>query len=366
VALVTRLTSPRHGSPARQQLARTYSDPNADAVTVGKLFHVAHLVEDLAPLDAWYDKVFAPVRGVMDGQFAASEQRMASLLVIGDAVIEAMSPSSEPAAATMPIGRFLTKFGRHWHSVAWFCDDIRSIWDQMVGAGIGVSRASGHRDGTPLEGDIYSHPRDTFTQLEFYQPPVSRGGPHGPGPFKDPRFEPGWSARWKASPNPLGIERLAYVSIVVPDLELAKEVYCGGIGAIHLGDAISTSTGTCSAYVSVGPETVLELAQPTEPGGLAGTDLATHGGMCHAVAFTVTDLEQVTDHLGRVGISVLDRDDTTILADPDDTFGAPFRFTTWRAPGDPRDQAGATSITTAPPMPPPAHIAATPIPPPRR
>jgi hypothetical protein len=306
-------------------------------VSVGKLFHVAHVVEDLAPLDAWYDRVFAPVRGVMDGDFSAREQRMGSLLVIGDAVIEAMSPSAEPEAATLPIGRFQRRFGRHWHSVAWFCEDVRSIWDQLVGADIRVSRSGGSRDSAPEEGDIYSHPKDTFTQLEFYQPQAAFGGPQAPGPFKDPRFQPGWSDRWKTSPNPLGIDRLAYVSIVVPDLALAKKVYCEGVGATYLGDAISKLTGTQCAYVSVGPETVLELAHPKEPDGLAAHDLAAYGGACHAVAFAVTDLDRVTEHLGRVGVSVLARDDTTILTDPDDTFGAPFRFTTWGVPGDPRD-----------------------------
>jgi hypothetical protein len=307
------------------------------AVSIGKLFHVAHLVEDLAPLDAWYDRVFAPVRGVMDGQFAAREQRMASLLVIGDAVIEAMAPSGELEAATMPIARFLTTFGRHWHSVAWFCDDVASVWNQMERAGVRVSRAGGSRDGAPEEGDIYSHPKDTYTQLEFYQPPVARGGPQGPGPFKDPRFEPGWTARWEASRNPLGIERMAYVSIVVPELAQAKRVYCDGVGATDLGEASSALTGSRCGYVSVGPESVLELAQPIDSHGLAGRDLASHGGMCHAVAFTVTDLDRAIQHLDRVGVGVLAGDDCTILADPDDTFGAPFRFTTWRVPGDPRD-----------------------------
>jgi len=51
----------------------------------------------------------------------------------------------------------------------------------------------------------------------------------------------------------------------------------------------------------------------------------------------VADLDRAAEHLERVGVSILARDDETILADPDDTFGAPFRFTTWRVPGDPRD-----------------------------
>ena len=55
------------------------------------------------------------------------------------------------------------------------------------------------------------------------------------------------------------------------------------------------------------------------------------------MAFTVEDLDQVAAHLADTGVAVLDRDETTIIADPDDSFGAPFRFTTWRVPGDPRD-----------------------------
>ena len=243
--------------------------------------------------------------------------------------------------ATLPIGRFQAKFGRHWHSVAWYCDDVASMWEQLRATGIRVLTPSGATGDTPPgHGDIYTHPKDTFTQAEFFQPSEAHGGPGGPGPFKDPRFAAGWAERWKASPNPLGIERLAYVSVVVPELERAKAVWCRGFGATLLGEEESALTGTRCAYVSVGPETVVELAFPTRADGLAGEELAAHGGMCHAVAFTVADLDRTAAHLDRCGVSVYQRDDTMILTDPADTFGAPFRFTTWRAPGDPRDGAG--------------------------
>ena len=134
---------------------------------------------------------------------------MGSLLVIGDAVIEAMSPSAEQQATTMPIGRFHAKFGRHWHSVAWFCDDVTSVRDRLVSANIRVNLPAGSTPGAPLEGDIYSHPKDTFTQLEFYQPQAVYGGPYGPGPFKDPRFVHGWSAGGRRA-------RIPWVSIDWP------------------------------------------------------------------------------------------------------------------------------------------------------
>jgi hypothetical protein len=307
-------------------------------VSIGKLFHVVHITEDLAPLDAWYDRVFAPVRGVMDGEYAEGERRMGSLLVIGDSLIEAMSPSAEPEAAAMPVGRFQARFGRHWHSIAWFCDDMRGLCERLLSHGIGILHAGGPSAPPPDEGVIFTHPRDTITQLQFYQPPASYGDPLGPGPFKDPRFTPGWMERWRATANPLGIERLAYVTVVVPDLELAKKLYCEAIGFTLIHEDASALTGTRSAFVSLGPETVVELAYPTEADSLAGRELATYpGGMCHATAYTVDDLEQVASHLADVGVGVLDRDETTILAAPADSYGAPFRFTTGRVPGDPRD-----------------------------
>ena len=277
------------------------------------------------------------MRGVLDGNYAEPIRRMASLLVIGDTIVEAMSPSAGPEAATMPIGRFQAKFGRHWHSVAWFCDDVGGLWDRLSAQGVRVLFPRGAPGERPEEGDIYTHPKDTLTQLEFFQPPAALGGPAAPGPFLDPRFEPGWPDRWRASPNPLGIDRLAYVTVVVPDLERAVTVYCDGIGGTLVHSATSSLTGTTCAYVALGPETVLELACPTDAEGLAGRELATHGGMCHAMAFTVADLERAAAHLERQGVGVLDRDETTILTDPADCFGAPFRFTTGRIPGDPRD-----------------------------
>jgi hypothetical protein len=58
------------------------------------------------PLDDWYDDVFFPRRGVMDGNHAPSLKRDASLLVIADIIIEPMAPSqlegAEGAARVLP------------------------------------------------------------------------------------------------------------------------------------------------------------------------------------------------------------------------------------------------------------------------
>jgi hypothetical protein len=65
--------------------------------------------------------------------------------------------------------------------------------------------------------------------------------------------------------------------------------------------------------------------------------LAKNGDIMHAIAFQVADLDRAEQHLTSKGVRILDRDDSTLLADPDTTFGAPFRFTTAAIPGDPRD-----------------------------
>ncbi|HEX4244301.1 MAG TPA: VOC family protein, partial [Acidimicrobiales bacterium] len=115
-------------------------------------------------------------------------------------------------------------------------------------------------------------------------------------------------------------------------------IFAGVLGGSVIDEGSSALTGTVSTYVAIGPETVVELAVPSDAGSLAGQDLAALGESCHALAFAVGDLAQVADHLKAKGIGILAQDDTTLLADPADTFGAPFRFTTRAVPGDPRDR----------------------------
>ena len=64
---------------------------------VGKLFHLAHLVDDLDAVDRWYDEIFSCVRFYRAYEKAAL--REASLLVISDMLMEPIMPSQAPEAA---------------------------------------------------------------------------------------------------------------------------------------------------------------------------------------------------------------------------------------------------------------------------
>jgi hypothetical protein len=298
------------------------------ALNIGKMFHIVHISEVLGPLDAWYDDVLVPRRGIMDNGYSPRDMRDASLIAIGDTVIETMAPSKLSGSEVLPVGKFFDRFGSHLHSLAWYTDDVGAVWERLVDEGIRVIHHGPAE--RPDEGDIYTHPKDTLTVLEFFEPPALTGGP------PDPRFDPTWPEQWAGSPNPLGIERLAYATVVGHDMDRATSIFVDVLGGTIIDEGASALTGTVSTFVAIGSESVVELAVPTDAASLAGRDLAALGESCHALAFLVEDLGPVASHLGAKGVGIVARDDTMILADPADTFGAPFRFTTRAVPGDPR------------------------------
>jgi catechol 2,3-dioxygenase-like lactoylglutathione lyase family enzyme len=155
----------------------------------------------------------------------------------------------------------------------------------------------------------------------------------GPVHF-DTRFQPGHDPGWWAASHPLTLEYLHSTAVVTRDLGRAKRVYVDALGGTLLAETESKLTGTRSAFVLVG-DTIVELAEPTGD-GLAATDLERNGEIQHSASWKVRDLDAAARHLGSKGVSILDRDAHTLLADPATTHGAPMRFTDLAVPGDPR------------------------------
>jgi catechol 2,3-dioxygenase-like lactoylglutathione lyase family enzyme len=304
-----------------------------DSVAIGKLFHIIHLTDDLPALEAWYDDVFAVRRGFLDHHYMEGEKRDASLVVLGDCVIETLAPAFRVDGwDSMPIGRFYNRFGRHWHSIAWYTDDAGEIWQRCVDNGIRVyvegGRPAGERRPAP-DSAIMTHPRDTIAQLEFMNPAGSMAE------TRDPRLQEGWDPGWWASDHPLGLMRLAYTTVLARDAERAKHVYADLLGGTFLHENTSKLTGTRNSYVLLG-DTVVEIATPERPGTTAAADMAANGEIHHAAAFRVADLDRAERYLASKGVEVLERDDRTLLTDPATTHGVPFRWTIADVPGDPR------------------------------
>jgi catechol 2,3-dioxygenase-like lactoylglutathione lyase family enzyme len=303
-------------------------------VKIEELYHVIHLTEDRAPLDVWYDDVFLPRRGFMDANYYDGEQRDASLVTIADAVVEVLSPARFAQGwEKMPVGRFLNRFGRHWHSIAWYVSDVGDAWEHLRSHGLNIIFPGGAvGDDTRPGGStpIFTHPRETVTQLQFMRrrPAVGVEDFAARTGDTDPRYLPGWSSDWWGEHHPLGVKRLAYVTIITADPAQARSVYVDVLGGEVLGERASLVTATDDLFVKVGPQTVIQISRPSDQPSLARADLDKNGNMLHAVAFEVKDLEAAERHLRGQGISVIGRDEHTLLADPSDTFGAPFRFTT--------------------------------------
>ena len=136
-------------------------------MSIGSLFHIIHMTRDVAGLEAWYDDVFS-VQEFLPHTYSPHAQRDASLVVIGDTVIEPLAPAFRiPGWETAPLGRFFQHFGSHWHSIAWYTDDAGEIWQRCVDAGVRVMTGGGKPSETRPEanGIIMTHPRDTVTRF---------------------------------------------------------------------------------------------------------------------------------------------------------------------------------------------------------
>jgi hypothetical protein len=304
---------------------------------IEQLFHVIHMSDDFEKLNHWYHDVFDVRSGWHGDHYSSVEKRYADLVTLADAVVEPMAPAMDRDGWEQePVGRFYNRFGRHWHSIAWFVSDVFALYDSLkenrirfFGGG-GVSLSERPTQSTVL----YTHPKDTMGALEFLERKLVEGRPSG----DDPRFKPGYDSRWWATHHPLGLERLAWITVVVSNAPKAREVYIDTLDGTLIHEAESRLTDTHGTFVALGDRSIVELATPLSADSLAGIDQARNGDIMHAVTWKVVDLARAEEYLRSKGIRALAKDESMLVADPNDTFGAVMRFTTSDVPGDPRGQ----------------------------
>ena len=285
---------------------------------IGRFYHAIHMVSDLDTADAWYDRVFG-VERFYKGHLPV-EKRDASLVVIADFVMEPMMSSRVPGAEATPVGRFYARFGQHLHSLAWYVKDLRGLYERLRAAGVRVTGpGGGGMDADEFPGSLYTHPRDSHGAIEFVDVEAVSG-------LVDPRFRPGFSTAYWSDEHPLGVERVAYMTVVVRDLEAAVGFYSGVLG----GEVLRRGRGSDaadSAFVRVGEDTVIELARPDDEHSRAGRDLARNGEIMHSVTFRVRSLDAARRHLGACGVRVAEQRSGDLVLEPDDCFGAVLRLT---------------------------------------
>jgi catechol 2,3-dioxygenase-like lactoylglutathione lyase family enzyme len=293
---------------------------------VTRLFHVIHVVDDLAAAERWYDRLFGG-RYFFRDNYSPVEQRDASLFAVGDFVLEPMMPRREPGADQKPVGRFHARFGSHLHSIAFYVRSLPEIWQRLRARGVRIVGDGGGALDAPPAGAIYSHPRDTGGLLEFMQAPADGGF--------DQRLQAGWSNAFWRDEHPLGIERCSHLTLVVSDLERARSLWVDVLEGRAFFERESRVYGTRSLFVAVGDEVVVELAQPLDAASAAGRELATNGEILHAASFRVRDLERAGGFLGSLGLKAEARSGEIELG-PEQALGARYRFLQAALPGDPR------------------------------
>lgn len=134
--------------------------------------------------------------------------------------------------------------------------------------------------------------------------------------------------------HPLAIERVSHMTQAVRDLDKTRARYEELLDARPLHE--ERSDLKWSAYLFVGSESTVELAQPTDRDSLLRRDLGSNGEITHSVTFRVRDLAAAERHVEGLGIGVIDRSGSAFTMDPADCFGAVIAFTETDVPGDPR------------------------------
>jgi len=293
---------------------------------IGKLFHLTHLVNDLDACDRWYDQVFAVNRFYRGYEKAAV--RDASLIAIGEVVMEPLSLAKVPDAENSPIGKFKARFGQRFHSIAWYVEDVAELAAQFARHDVHMFNLVGRSVKAPVKPGtaIWTQPRQTHGLLEFAEIPQFT---------TDARLQPGWSPVFWRERHPLGIERASHITVLVHDLAPAVHFYRD----VLLGKLIHEEERAGehkSAFVAAGEDTAVELRQPLSTTSPEARDLAQNGDSIYGVTFKTINLAKAADFLKSKKQRIESQTGDSLLLNKDDTFGMVVGFTERALPNDPR------------------------------
>lgn len=282
---------------------------------LGRLAQIVHVTDDLATARHFYADVLGG-QSFYEG-YSPFEKRDASIYAIGDVTIEPMSPSDEPGASEMPVGRFLTRFGPRLHSIAINATGIRSLADHLLSSGVRVVGPGGSSVDTITNDppvSIYTHPRDTGFLIEFadFGAPLLQSSP---------RLAVDWNPlRWAAD-HPAGITGWSHVTALVRDVDSSLSFLVDVLGASVLMVPTSTPAGI-AARIRLGSESVVQLLQPATGTG-HHKSLERDGEGLVELTLTVTDLGRAAAHLEQAGVPIR-FDAASLVLDTGATAGAPL------------------------------------------
>jgi len=291
---------------------------------IGKEFHLLHVVSDLNAVDEWYDRVFSVRRFVRNYMKAA--MRKASLVLIGDFVMEPAQPVKSEGWEKSALGKFYQRYGEHFHSIAWYVDDLRETSVELGKHKIRMFDMVGKPVTEATRGDaIWTHPQDTHAAFEFAVAPKF---------FIDPRLQPGWSIEFPRDQHPLGIERASHMTVLFRKLDDARGIYTEALGGKLIFE--ESSERKRSMFFLLGEDTVIEAVEPLSASSPEGRDLENAGEGIFSVVFKTKNLNRAGDHLRANNLRIQFDSANTLTINREDAFGMEIGFTDRRIPNDPR------------------------------
>ena len=292
--------------------------------TIGKEFHLLHVVEDLDAVDDWYDRIFAVRRFVRNYMRAA--KRKASLVLIADFVMEPAQPVKTDGWERSALGKFYNRYGQRFHSIAWYVKDLAETARELNRHQIRMFDMVGNAVTEAVKGDaVWTHPQDTHAGFEFAVAPRF---------FIDPRLQPGWSIEFHRDQHPLGIERASHMTVLFRNLDDARGIYQEALGGklIHQ----ENSDHRRSLFFAVGEDSIIEAAQPLSASSPEGKDLEQAGEGIYSVTFKTRNLARAAGHLREHKQRIEEHGANGFFIKRDDAFGMMIGFTDRAIPGDPR------------------------------
>jgi hypothetical protein len=290
-------------------------------VDIGRVFHYTPLVEDLPAAEAFFETFFAPhcfYRG-----YSPHWHRQAAIYVMGEFVIEPLQPlPPEGDAPASSWYRFMERYGERVLNVSFYATDLPGLAARLAENGIGSTDA-----GNP--STLFIRPKEFPGSVEFFDPTLTGGMP-------DPRRAPSWSSAYWRDFHPLGLHHASHITCVVADHRAAAKRYVDALGSVVLPDQPARTPHARSTFVTVGSETVIELAQPEDADCPLAADLERVGDSICGVTFRVADLAAARAFIERSGGEVTGSADGTLAFDRSVTFGSDYAFTDRPLEGDPR------------------------------
>ncbi len=125
------------------------------------------------------------------------------------------------------------------------------------------------------------------------------------------------------------------MGIVVADLPGALELYRDVLGGelIHQEEVAGRKR---SAFVAIGEDSVVELAEPLSPDSEEGRELAKNGAGIDSLIFKTNDLGAAGEFLRSKGLEPEPDGPDTLVLGRDQAFGMRLGFTRRGLPGDRR------------------------------